>query len=103
MEAVGAERIERLEIEVLQNVEHHQRGEALPVRRQLDEVEATIIARDRRDGVAVVARKILCGQKRAARLDGRCHVVGYLAFVESARALGGNGLERRGQCGKTNN
>ena len=59
METLGAERIERGEIEILQDVEHHQRGEPLPVRRNLDQIEPAIIGRDRRHRVAAMAREIL--------------------------------------------
>ena len=93
----GPERIERGEIEILQDVEHHQRGEPLPVRRNLDQIEPAIIGRDRRHRVAAMAREIVRGEERAARGKRRRHVVGDLALVEGARALGGNGLERRGQ------
>ena len=65
MEAVGAERIERGEIEILQDVEHHQRGEPLPVRRNFDQVEAAIVGRDRRHRLAAMAREIFRGQHRA--------------------------------------
>ncbi len=97
MEPLRAERIERLEIEVFQDVEHHQRGEPLPVRRDLDQIEPAIIGRDRRHGVAAMAREILRRQERAARGQRRRHVVGDLAFVEGARALGGDGFQRRGE------
>ena len=97
MKSLGPERIERLEVEILQDVEHHQRGEPLPVRRHFDEIEAAIIGRDRRDRIAAVAREILRGQERAARGQRRRHVVGDLALVEGARALGGDGLQSRGQ------
>ena len=101
MESLGPERIERLDVEILQDVEHHQRGEPLPVRRDLDQIEPAIIGRDRRHHIAAVAREILRRQKRAARGHGRRHVVGDFALVEGARALGGDGLERRGQRRKT--
>ena len=41
-----------------------------------------------------MAREILRGQERAARRHGLRHVVGDLALVEGARALGGDGLQR---------
>ena len=100
MEALRPKRIERGEIEVFQNVEHHQRGEPLPVRRNLNEIEPAVIGRDRSYGITAMAREILRGEERAARRYGRRHVGGDLALVEGARALGGDGLERRGQRGK---
>jgi hypothetical protein len=42
MEALGAERVERGEIETLQNVEQHQRGQSLGVGRQFQHVETAI-------------------------------------------------------------
>ncbi len=94
MEALGPERIERGKVEILQDVEHHQRGEALPVRRDLEQVEAAVIGRDRRHHIAAMLGEILRRQERAARGNRRRHVVGDLAFVEGARALGGDGLQR---------
>ena len=55
------DRIELREIELLEDVEQHQRGEPLPVRRQFDHIEPAIVRADRRDDVAVVARQILGG------------------------------------------
>ena len=46
------------------------------------------------DHIAAVARKILRREERAARRNRLRHVVGDFAFVESARALGGDGLQR---------
>jgi len=53
------------------------------------------------DRVAAVAREILRREERAARRHRRRHVRGDLALVEGARALGGDGFQRRGQRRKT--
>ena len=92
MEAVGAERIERGEIEALEDVEQHQRGQALTVGRQLDHVETAIVGGDRLDHVAAMSGEILGGEERAARRDGRDHFLGDRPFVEGARTLRGDRL-----------
>ena len=48
VEALGPDRIEHGEIELLQDVEQHQRGQPLPVRRNFQHVEPAIVGRDRR-------------------------------------------------------
>src|SRR6202007_459313 len=45
---------------------------------------------------APVTKKILRGQERLKRMEGLRHVVGDFAFIESAGALAGDGL----QCGR---
>ncbi len=97
METFGAGRIELPEIEVLQNVEHHQRGDALPVGRDLGEVEAAITRGNRRDDFTAMAGEVFGRQKRAARADRRRHLFADGAFVEAFRSLGADGLQRRGQ------
>ncbi len=57
--------------------------------------------RNRRDRVAAMTREILRVEKRAACGHRGRHVIGNLALVEGARALGGDALERRGQRRKT--
>ena len=97
METLGAERLERGHVEILQDIEQHQRGEALPVRRQFENVEAAIIGRDRRDDFAAVAGEILLGQERAARANRLHHVLRDLAFIEGARAFLRDRLHGRSQ------
>ena len=87
VEAVGAERIERGEIEALEDVEQHQRGQALAVGRQLEYVETAIVAGDRLDHVAAMGGEVLGGEQGAARRDGRDHFLGDRPFVERARPL----------------
>src|SRR5215470_9208494 len=87
MEAVGAERIERGEIEALQDVEQHQRGQTLRVGRQFQHVETAIIRADRRDHLAAMTRKVLGGEEGPAGGNGCDDVVGDRPFVERARAL----------------
>ena len=87
-------RIERGEIEVLQDVQHHQCGETLCIRGNLNEVDPAVISRNGRHRIAMMARKILRGEERAARGERRCDVGGNLAFIERARAFEGDRLQR---------
>ena len=66
VQALRADRIELAEIELLEDVEQHQRGQPLPVRRQFDHVEPAIVRRDRRDDVAAMAREIFRGEQPPA-------------------------------------
>ena len=59
------------EIELLEDVQQHQRGQPLPVRRQFDHVEPAIVRADRRDDFALVARQILGREQSALGLHGR--------------------------------
>src|SRR6476646_11732813 len=102
MEAVGAKRIERRDVEVLQNIEHHQCGEPLRVRRNLDEVQSTIVCRNRLNLVATMAEEILRGKKRLSCLQRPGHVVGDFAFVEGARAFARDRLQGGGKRRKAN-
>ena len=100
VEALGAGRIERGEIEPLEDVQHHQRGEPLPVRRHLDHVESAVVGADRLGGLAAMARQIVRREKAAPRRHGRHDVVGDRALVEGARAVPGDRRQGRGERGK---
>jgi hypothetical protein len=102
MEALGPERLKRTHVEIFQNVERHQRGEALPVRRQFAQVKAAVIRRNGRRCLALVRGDVGGRDQRAARGERLHHVVGDLAFVESARAFSGDGLQRLRQRRQTN-
>ena len=93
VEAVGAERIERGEVEAFEDVEQHQRGQALAVGRQFEDIETAIVAGDRLDRVAAMGGEVIGGEERAARRDRCRHVVGDRPFVERARPLGGDRLQ----------
>src|SRR5699024_12716046 len=67
METLGAKRRELRHIEVLEDVEQHQRGDALAVRRQLETIEATVVGRHRRLRLAAMAGEVLLAQYRAER------------------------------------
>ena len=66
----------------------------LRVRRDLDQIDAAIIGRDRRHRLAAMPGEVLGGEHRACRGKRRRHVVGDRAFVERARAVFGDGLQR---------
>ena len=94
MEAIRPERIELRQIEVFQDVERHQRGEALRVRRNLDEIDAAIVGRDRRHAPRRDAwrnpRRVSTEPSALSVAD---HVLGDRAFVERARAVLGDRLQ----------
>src|SRR6516225_10941143 len=103
MKAIRAERVQRTNVKVLQDVEHHQRSEPLCIWRNLHEVEPAIIGRNRRNRVAAMAREILRGKERVASRKRYSHVVGDFALVESTSTLRGDGLQRRRKRRKANN
>jgi hypothetical protein len=59
MQAFRPVRIERSQVEAFENIEQHQRGEALAVGRQFHHVEPAIIRCDRRRRFAAMAREII--------------------------------------------
>src|SRR6516225_9167235 len=93
MKPLRAKRIEHLEVEVLQDVEHYKCGEALRAGRDLQQIETAVVSRDRRYDLASVAGEIFRCQERAARSQCRHQIGGDLALVERARSFGGHGLE----------
>ena len=93
-------RIELADIELFENVQQHQCGEPLPVRRQLDDVEPAIVRADRRDDVAMVAREIVGGQQSALLLNRRGDVGRDRALVKRLRATGRDRLQGRGKRGQ---
>ena len=97
MQPLGSRRIELADIELLEDVEQHQRGEPLPVRRQLDHVEPAIVRRDRRHDVAAMAREIVRGEQPALLLNGRRDIGRDRALVERLRAAGRDRLQGRGE------
>ena len=63
VEALGAERIERGEIEAFEDIEQHQRGQALSIGRQFEDIEAAIIGRNRLHHVAAMRGEVLGGEE----------------------------------------
>src|SRR5262249_48860529 len=100
MEALRTERIERGEIETLQDIEQHQRGRALGVGWQFQHVETPVIGGNRSDDLAVMASEVLRGKKRATR-GNRCDdVVRDRTFVKSPWPVFRNRRERSSECRK---
>ena len=93
--------IERAHIEAIENVEHHQRREALAIGWQFDHLKSAIIRRDRRHLVAAMRGKIRGGQHAAMRLQRRHHVIGNLALVEGTRAVFRQHPQRAGERRKS--
>src|SRR5262249_18075593 len=98
MEAIRTERIERREIETLEDIEHQQRRQALAVGRQFQDVQATVIRGNRRDDLAAMASEVLRGKEGAARSDSGDDVVRDRTLVESPRPVFRNRLERSSEC-----
>ena len=71
-----------LQIEALQHVQHLQRGDPLPVRRQFEDIVAAIVNRRRLHPGGGVLFKIGLAQVAAVRLHERVHLVRDLALVE---------------------
>src|SRR5215471_3825105 len=97
VKTIGAKRVERGHVKVLENIEHYQRREPLRIRRNLNDVQTAIVGRNRIDLVATVAEKILRRKERAARVERLRHVVGDVAFIEGPSPLAGDGLQGRCQ------
>ncbi len=87
MQPLGAERGERGEIEVLEDIEEHQRGDALPIGRQFHDVEPAIVGGDGRCHFAPVGGEIRAREPRAPGRKRR-HDVFRHALIERARAVG---------------
>src|SRR6476659_10113805 len=102
MKPVHAKRVQRTNVEVLQDVEHHQRSEPLCIRRNLHQVESAIIGRNRRNRVAAMAREILHSQEGVSSRKRSSHVLRDFALVESTSTLRGYGLQRRRKRRKLN-
>ena len=77
----------RLQIEAFENVQHLQRGDALAVRRQLVDIVAAIVRRDRIDPGGGVLFEIDFAQIAAVGLHEGIDLVRDLAFVEGVAAL----------------
>ena len=88
-------------IELLEDVEQHQCREPLPVRRQLDHIEAAIIRRDRGDDIATMLRKVVRSEQPALLLNRGRNVVRNGPLVECLGAAAHDRLQRRGQRGQT--
>src|SRR5262249_35384919 len=98
MEALGADRIKRGEIETLQDIEHQQRSQALAVGRQFQDIQATVIRGNRRDDLAAMASEVLCGKEGAARSDSGDDVVRDRTLVQSPRPVFRSRLQRSSEC-----
>ena len=82
-----------------QHVEHHQGGQALPVRRTFVHLIAAIVRRHRRHVVRVRARKILQRVQAADRAQLGHDVFGNGALVESRSSLFRDRAQRRRKPG----
>src|SRR5262249_13044094 len=102
MKPVRAEWVHRTDVEILQDVEHYQRGEPLCIRRNLHQVEPAIIGRNRRNRVTAMAREILRSEEGVARRKRSSHVVRDFALVESTSTLCSDRLQRRCKRRKAN-
>src|SRR5262245_29714956 len=100
MEAIGAKRIKRSDLEVLKDVQHHQRGEPLRIWRNLDELQPAVVGRDGSHHLAAVAREIFQREERTARTECLRHVLGDLAFIEGPRSMRRYSLQRICEHGK---
>src|SRR5512132_149742 len=87
MESISAKRIKRSEIEVLKDVQHHQRREPLRIWRDLDDLQPAVVGRDGIHHITAVAREIFQRKVRTARTECFRHVLGDLAFVEGPRSM----------------
>ena len=85
-----AERVERVEVEVPEDLRHQDRGRALAVRRQLDELVAAIAAGDRLDIGAGGRREVVERVRAAERPERLDHVLGHLALVEPVAPVAGD-------------
>ena len=95
MQAFGRQRIEPAEIEARQDVQHDERGDALVVRRNLADVEAAIVGRDRRHIVGLVVGQILQAVQRTELPQIGDDVFGYRAAIEAVAALLADLAQRR--------
>ena len=77
-----AHRIKIFEIKLFEDIQQHERGNALSVRRQLYDIEPSILRRDRLDGVAFVVGEILDAEQPAGCLNRRGDIGCDLALVE---------------------
>src|SRR5262245_17072117 len=100
MEAIGAKRIKRSDIEVLKDVQHHQRGEPLRIWRDLDELQPAVVGRDGSHHLAAVSREIFKREERTARAERLRHVVADLTFIEGRRTMRHYSRQRIGERGK---
>ena len=97
MESLRAERIERGEVEALQDIEQHERGQTLAVGRQFQDVQTTVIGGDRRDDLPTMSDEVLGGKEGAARGDRRDNLVRNRPLVKGARPVFRNRRERLGE------
>ncbi len=97
MEPLRRGRIHALHVELLEDVEDDQGGDALAVRRQLGDADALVVTDHRRLDRAAVACEVLELEEAALGLRGADDVLGDAALVEALGALGGDLLQRRAQ------
>ena len=84
----GVQRVRRIaphraQIESFENVQHLQRGDALAVRRQFEDIVAAIVRRDRIDPCRCMLLEIDFAQKTAILLHELVDLVRDLAFIKS--------------------
>ncbi len=86
-----------LHLEARQDVEDHQRDDALPVRRAFVDRSSAEVRRDRRDIFACGCGEIFLRMQPADALQIAHHVVGDIAAIECIRAFAADQFHRCGQ------
>ena len=94
METLDAQRRELRQIEMRQDVEHHQHGDAGSVRRALPDVETFIHGADRHRRLGGVAGEVFQRVQAAGGPQGLDHVLGDRALVEGIGAALGDRPQR---------
>ena len=99
MKPLDAERLEFRQIEMRQDVEHHQHGDAGPVRRALPDVEAFIHGADRGGGFGGVRGEVVERVQAPDSAQGLDHVLGDRALVKRVAAVFRDCPQRLGKLG----
>ena len=97
VETLGAERIERREVETGQDVQHQQRDDALAVGRALVDVQVAVSGADRRHVVGARGGEVVHRVQAAGRLQRSRHVGGDGPGVKGLAAAFGDGAQRIGE------
>ena len=92
-----AVRVERRQVELLQDVEHQQRHHALAVGRALVDVDVAVAGVDRLHLLGRRCGEVLHLVPAAGRVQARHHLLGQLALVEGVGPLLGDAPQRAGE------
>ena len=95
--------LETGQVEVLEDAQRHQGGDALPVRRDLVQRVAAVTARDRRDPVGAVGRQIGHGEGATVLAGVVGHGLCQITAVEGFAAGFGDAPQRTAGCRKAKN